>query len=69
MKNYEEKLDDLLDILNSSTENATDKFNTWELEFLERMSEKIDEIDISEDLNLTDKQEEKISELWEKYCG
>lgn len=69
MKNIEEKLDDLLDIFNSSDLNAAEVFNTWELEFLEGMSERVDDIDISEDINLTEKQEEKINELWEKYCG
>lgn len=61
------KLNDLLEILNSTTENAADKFNTWELGFLEGMSERVDEYNL-EDLYITDLQEDKIDEIWRKYC-
>lgn len=66
----EKQLDDLLDIFNSTTENAADKFNTFELDFLEGMSEKVDfQVAELEDLNLTEKQIEKIDEIWRKYCA
>lgn len=67
----EKQLDDLLDIFNSTDLNAAEVFNTWEMDFLEGMSEKVDELGlIGNDIpEFTEKQTEKIDEIWRKYCA
>lgn len=52
------KLEDLL----ASAQSSNHEWNAWELEFIESVCEKLDDIYI----NLSTKQIDKVWDLWEK---
>lgn len=60
----EEKLSELVEILDTENDINT-KISIWEIDFLENLREKLDQ----EEPYFTDKQIEKINEIYFNYGG
>ncbi len=60
--NWQKEVRGKIDDLVIASEHAKSKFNSWALDFIDSISEKLDR----EIIHVTPKQYEKICDLWDK---
>ncbi len=62
MRENSEDLRDKIELLSESVTHRWVDWDAWELEFIEQMSEKAEQ----DKFRLTEKQREKVEELWDR---